>query len=287
MRAPTMACLALWLGLVPGPSLVLGPGLSSPAVAAERLALFDAHIHYSHDAWDSLAPAEAVAILRRAGVTRAFVSSSGDDGTLRLYAAAPDLVVPVLRPYRRRGETGSWMHDPTVPAMLEERLLAGRYAGIGEFHVHGADADLPVVQAVVALAQRHRIFLIAHSDADAVARIFARNPEARVLWAHAGFERPEVIAATLDRYPTLWADLAFRYEPAGADGIVPQWRALFERFPDRFMVGTDTYTPERWSDVGGHADWARAWLARLPPDLALRIAHGNAEALLRWSAWTE
>ena len=140
---------------------------------------------------------------------------------------------------------------------------------------------------MVQLAKHHRIFLIAHADANAVVRIFSQNPEARVLWAHAGFERPDVIAATLDRYPTLWADLAFRYEPARAGSVAPDWRVLFERFPDRFMVGTDTYTPERWSDVTEHADWARGWLAQLPPELAHRIAYGNAETLLRWSLGTE
>ena len=47
-----------------------------------------------------------IAILRKAGVKRALVSSSGDDGTQRLLAEAPDLIVPSLRPYRSRGEIG-------------------------------------------------------------------------------------------------------------------------------------------------------------------------------------
>ena len=64
-----------------------------PARAAE-LPIFDAHVHYSHDAWDNLPPSEAVAILRKAGLKRALVSSSGDDGTQRLLAEAPDLIVP-------------------------------------------------------------------------------------------------------------------------------------------------------------------------------------------------
>ena len=58
--------------------------------------MVDAHIHYSHDAWDMLPPDKAVAVLRQAGLALAFVSSSSDDGTQRLYAQAPDLIVPVL-----------------------------------------------------------------------------------------------------------------------------------------------------------------------------------------------
>lgn len=251
-------------------------------VAEEARPLVDAHIHYSHDAWDVLPPADAIAALRAAGLKRAFVSSSSDQGTQKLYALAPDLIVPVLRPYRMRGETSSWLRDDSVPPMLDALLRRNRYAGIGEFHAAGADADLPVMRAVVQLAAKHRVFLHLHGDAEAVDRVFAQNPDARILWAHSGFDQPEEIGAMLAKYDHLWADLAFRSEP-GADGSVPPaWRALFQRFPDRFMIGTDTYTPERWSYVGRHADWARAWLADLPPAVAQRIAHGNADALAAW-----
>lgn len=251
------------------------------ARAEEPMPVIDTHIHYSHDAWEMLPTADAIAVLRKAGLRRAFVSSSGDDGTQTLYAAAPDLIVPVLRPYRRRGETGTWMHDDSVPGMLADRLARYRYAGIGEFHVFGADADLPVMRKVVALAREHGLFLHAHSDAEAVERIFAQDPGARVLWAHSGFTGPERIARMLEAYPRLWADLAFRSEHGSGGRVDPEWRALFERFPDRFTVGTDTYTPERWFYVVEHADWSRQWLADLPDDLAARIAYGNAEALLR------
>ena len=47
----------------------------------------------------------------------------------------------------------------------------------------------------------------------------------------------------------------------------PEWRELFERWPDRFMIGTDTYTPERWYFVSEHATWSRQWMADLPDDL--------------------
>src|SRR3954463_11179217 len=98
---------------------------------AKPLPIFDAHLHYSHDAWESVPPADAIAILRKAGLKRAIISSSGDEGTQRLYRMAPDLVIPELRPYRTRGETGTWFRDETVPSYLEERLKKFRYASIG------------------------------------------------------------------------------------------------------------------------------------------------------------
>jgi hypothetical protein len=252
----------------------------SSLVTAGELQLVDAHIHYSHDAWEGITPAEAVKMLRSAGLRRAFVSSSSDEGTQKLYKIAPDLIVPVLRPYRKRGELSSWMHDESVILMLSERLARNYYAGIGEFHADGEQIDLPVLQQVIALAKRYRIFLHAHVDVEAVHRIFITDPDALVLWAHAGFESPEVIATLMEQYPNLWADLAFREEFVFEGDVEDEWRRLFERFPARFMLGTDTYTPQRWFYVVENADWARGWLPSLPADIADNIAYLNAEALL-------
>jgi hypothetical protein len=256
--------------------------LLSPLQAAE-LPIFDAHLHYSHDAWDKLPPKDAIALLRQAGLKRALVSSSGDEGTQRLLAEAPDLIVPSLRPYRSRGELSSWVRDDSVIGFLEERLRNARYAALGEFHLFGADAELPVPRRMVALARQHRLVLHAHADADAIGRLFQQDPQARILWAHSGFERPEQVAEALRRHKNLWCDLAFRSEHGSAGKVPAEWRALFNEFPDRFMVGTDTYTPERWHYVVEHARWSRAWLAELPPALAERIAWRNAEAL--FSSW--
>jgi predicted TIM-barrel fold metal-dependent hydrolase len=260
---------------------------AQPADAPALLPIFDAHLHYSHDAWERIPPRQAVALMRQAGLKRAMVSSSSDDGTQKLYAEAPDLVLPVLRPYRGRGEIGTWVHDPSIVAHLEDRLKRHRYVAIGEYHVYGADAELPVMQRVVALAREHRLFLHSHSDADAIERQFRLDPQARIVWAHAGFDPPEKVRELLRRHRNLWCDLAFRSDHASVQGVGaqavgkvdPAWRALFLEFPDRFMVGTDTFTPERWHYVVEHARWSRAWLADLPADVAERIAWKNGEAL--------
>jgi hypothetical protein len=256
--------------------LAAGPGVS----AAADLPIFDAHIHYSHDAWDVLPPKDAVAVLRRAGVRRALVSSSNDDGTQKLHAEAPDLIVPELRPYRTRGDVGGWVRDDTIIAHVEERLRRYRYVAIGEFHVYGADAELPVVRRIVELAKQYGLMLHAHADADAVERLFRLDPRARILWAHAGFEPPSRVREMLRAHANLWADLAFRTDHAPGGRLAPEWREAFTEFPDRFMLGTDTFVPERWFYVPEHAKWARAWLAELPADVAARIAFGNAERVI-------
>ena len=262
--------------------LAVGAGGAWPAVrAAGAMPIFDAHIHYSHDAWELVPPKQAVQILRQAGLSGALVSSSSDEGTQKLLAEAPDLIVPELRPYRTRGELGSWMRDDTVPAYLEERLKKYRYVGIGEFHLYGEDADLPVPRRMVALARERGLLLHAHSDADAVDSLFRQWPEARVLWAHSGFDRPERVREVMWRHPRLWCDLAFRTDQASQSKVDPAWRETFTEFPDRFMVGTDTYTPERWHYIGTNATFSRGWLADLPQPLAEKIGWRNAEALLR------
>lgn len=260
--------------------LAIAVALTATPAVAQDLPLFDAHIHYSHDAVEQVPPAKAVEILRQAGLSRALVSSSDDDGTQKLVALAPDIVVPSLRPYRRRGEISTWMHDPTVIDYVEGRLAKFEYRALGEFHAYGDDIETPVLQRMIALAREHDLLLHAHSDADAIERIFKAFPEARVLWAHSGFDRPEDVQAMLSRHETLWSDLAFRSDQASGGQVSPQWRAAFEAHPDRFMIGTDTFAPERWYYIGDHAKYSREWLSSLPRELAENIAFRNAERML-------
>jgi len=256
------------------------------AAGAQPLPLFDAHLHYSHDAWEVVPPRQAAVLLRAAGLRTALVSSSNDEGTQKLLAEAPDIVVPVLRPYRTRADTGAWVREDAIVRYMEERLARYRYAGVGEFHLFGADADLPVPRRMVAMARERGLFLHAHSDADAVERLFAQWPQARILWAHSGFEPPARVREVLRRHRQLWCDLAFRSDQASGARVDPAWREAFVEFPDRFMVGTDTFTPERWHYIGPHARWSREWLADLPSPLAQAIAWRNGQALLQglWKA---
>ena len=249
------------------------------AIAAADLPIFDAHIHYSHDAWEVLPPKDAIALLRKAGVKRALVSSSNDDGNQKLYAEAPDLILPSLRPYRTRGDAGTWVREDAIVRYMEDRLKRHKYVAVGEFHLYGADADLPVPRRMVQLARQYNLVLHAHSDVEAIERLFRQWPEARVLWAHSGFDRPEKVREMLRKHKNLWCDLAFRNDHGAGGKVHPDWREAFIEFPERFTLGTDTYTPERWPYIVEHASWSRQWLATLPPNVAERIAYRNADAI--------
>jgi len=251
---------------------------STAQTAIDAIALFDAHVHYSADARQRFTIDEVLAILREAGVRRALVSSTPDDGTIALYERAPEIVIPILRPYRGPGEIGTWSRDGTVVAYLMSQYRPGVHRGIGEFHLSPGEADQPVVRQVVAMAVREDLVLHAHADARAIEELLRIDARARVLWAHAGLgESAATVGALIDRYPRLLVELALRSDVAPGGELDPEWRALFLRHPDRFMYGTDTWVPERWNALVDSAESARIWLRDLPEGVARAIAYGNAE----------
>ncbi len=268
-----------------GICLLATVGISVNAVA-ETLPIADAHVHYSHDSVELTPPERVIELMRNANLKFALVSSSDDNGTQLLSELAPDLIIPGLRPYRRRGETGTWFNDEEALAYVEKLLAKNRYASIGEFHLFGSSADLPIPMRIVELAAEHNLVLHAHSDADAVERLLAQNSQVKVLWAHSGFDEPEVVSAMLTKHDRLWADLAFRSEVGSGGSLSSEWLKLFTDHPDRMMLGTDTYTPERMYYLPEHAESSRAWLDTLPDDLAERVAWKNAHDLLMpiWQA---
>ena len=65
----------------------------------------------------------------------------------------------------------------------------------------------------------------------------------------------------------------------GDGKLTADWRSLFARFPDRFLLGSDTWINERWFAYDGLMKGYRAWLVQLPGDQAQKIANGNAKRL--------
>ena len=267
MRDFLLLTVLCWIGVAPS--------------YAQDLPIFDAHIHYSQPDWAVLTPDQVLAILDRAGVRRALVSSTPDDGTLRLYDKAPQRIVPFLRPYRSREDMLTWHSDPAVQTYVEERLTRGVYKGIGEFHLAMADqAEAPVVKRCAELAAQHQIFLHAHVDDVTVEKLLQLYPQVKILWAHAGMSASAAtVSGLLDRFPSLWVELAMRTDVAPGGTLDPEWRAVFLRHPERFMVGTDTWVTSRWETLVEGMQAIRGWLGELPREVAEQIAHRNAERL--------
>lgn len=255
---------------------------ASLARAAEPIEIFDAHLHYNWEPKPHFMPDEVLALFRKHRVTGILATSRPNIGTHVLMDAKAEglQVVPFIRPYRVRPDIQTWMNDPTIFDLIEREFQRGYYRGIGEFHLTGKAADTPWVKKAVDFAVANRLYLHAHADAEAVDILMRHNPRAQIIWAHTGFGLPaDQVEAMLAKYPKLWGELSYRSGIVSGGKLTTEWHALFTKYPDRFLLGSDTWIAERWTSYGEIMDGYRVWLAQLPLDVAAKIAHGNARAL--------
>ena len=253
------------------------------ALADDRIEIFDAHLHYNWEPKPFYQLDEVLALFKKHRVTGILATSRPNSGTHALVGAKADglQVVPFIRPYRVRPDIQTWFKDPVIFDLVQEEFKRGYYRGIGEFHLSSADADSEWVRKTVDFAVANDLYLHAHADDVAIEILMRHNPKAQIIWAHTGFGLSgERVAVMLAKYPKLWGELSYRSGiTEGGGKLTPEWRTLFERFPDRFLLGSDTWVPERWASYGEIMAGYRAWLAQLPPKAAAQIAHGNARAL--------
>jgi Amidohydrolase len=262
---------------------ILAIGAPICALAQQpQLKIFDAHLHYNDDALPVFPVDEVIAQFRRSGVAGILANSRPNDGTrLLVETKAPGLwVVPFIRPYRIPDDMERWFNDPSIYELIETEYRRGDYRGIGEFHLFGSQARGPWVKKAVDFAVEHDLFLHAHADEQALLALFDHNPKAKVIWAHTGFSVPAArVRELIETHPALICELSYRAGITRVGRLTAEWRDLFARHSDRFLLGSDTWVNERWYEYGSVMKGYREWLTQLPPDQARRIAYGNAERL--------
>ena len=91
--------------------------LGTAAPGAAELPIFDAHVHYSRPDWGVYSPERALSILSAAGVRRAIVSSTPDDGTLKLYEKSPKTIGPLPVSFL-------WIHHYAFPIVSEASFIS-------------------------------------------------------------------------------------------------------------------------------------------------------------------
>ncbi len=249
------------------------------AIAAPPL--FDSHIHYNADDAALLNPTQVIEHLKRNGIRRALVTSTPFEVVLKLYDQAPDRIIPILGIYRDDQDKRSWYQDKSLPARIEARLNKGVWRGIGELHLFAKHRHSPVFLQIVRLALQRRLPLLIHGDPAVIDSVYDIDPGQTVIWSHAGtYPYPDLIADYLQRYPALYVDLSVRDHRIAPNGkLEDNWFELFLRFPDRFMTGVDTYSPERWRKFDMVVASIRNWLNQLPDDVAMQIRYNNAARL--------
>ena len=259
--------------------------LATPVAGSAQptLKIFDAHLHYNQEP-DPYYPLERVLdVFRRNNVAGILANSRPNKGTHQLVdAKAPGLwVVPFIRPYRTRDDVQNWSTDPAIYDLIEAEYKRGYFRGVGEFRIYGNAAQAPLVKQVVDFAAARNLYLLAHCDEAALLILLAHNRSAKIIWAHTGFSTPtRRVSELLETNPELMGELSYRGGISEGGGkLAAEWRELFARHSDRFLLGSDTWINERWFGYDTIMQTYRGWLAQLPEEQAKRIAHGNAERL--------
>lgn len=265
------------------------PALSRSAVVVGLLLtatspaqpLIDAHLHYDAEGAVRYPAQEIIGLLQTASVRAAVVTSRPPGLVLDLYRQAETLIIPFLGVYRTPLDKETWMRDESLPARMAEALEQGPWRGVGELHLFAPHRRSRVFQGVVQLATSRGLPLLMHCDPAVIDALFEQAPEARVIWAHAGrYPYPTLLRDYLDRYPGLNIDLSVREERMAPGGqLDPEWELLLLEYPDRFLVGVDTYRTERWGRYSQVARRIRNWLRQLPDEVSESVAYGNAARL--------
>jgi predicted urease superfamily metal-dependent hydrolase len=173
--------------------------------------------------------------------------------------------------------------------------------------------DTPLMFKIMDLAARHGVPVLIHAEAEdetarQMRRLLESFPEAKVIWAHnCGRAAAARVAEFLRQHPQLLCDLAGMAVPFpepygwGTFGTIAgreykpgshvtrvqnnngtlnlSMRDLFEAFPDRFVIGTDTAHPFQYSRYADMVAAFRRLLSQLKPETARKIGYDNAERL--------
>ena len=263
-------------------SVSLFAALSLTAHAGEGpYRIHDGHIHYDQDVWETLPPADAISMLKQQNIKRALVSATPAEGAEMLYRVDPEVVIPMLRPYKSWRHRYLWFNDPDLETFLLEHLARVPYRGFGEFHVFGEDADSIPMEEMIELARQRKLALHPHTNLEGMRIILEKSPDINVLWAHGGFNVPvATLRELLDTYPKLYIELSLREGMLDDEQrLTAEWKQFLVDYRTRFLVGMDTYKPSRWADLPEIAAETRGWLAQLPEAVAADISRNNLDRL--------
>ena len=207
------------------------------AMCDSTMVIHDAHIHYDEDVWQALPAADAINFLKQQNIQRALVSATPTEGAEKLYRADPDLVIPMLRPYRDVRHRYLWFNDAELKSYLLMHLGKAPYRGFGEFHVFGNDANSVPVEEMIALARERSLALHAHTDLEGMRIILKKSSDINVIWAHAGFDVAlPVLREMLESYPQFYIELSFREGMLDKDDqLTPEWKNLLIQMEQRVL----------------------------------------------------
>jgi len=134
------------------------------------------------------------------------------------------------------------------------------------------------------------------ANISAFERLLSYNPNARVIWAHAGWDNTghrtlKLMDELLSRHPNLYMTIKFGGDSveenrplAAGKRLKTEWLELMKKHPDRFMMGTDQFFTPPLSDIrrkAGRGEPVKAFFSQLPPDLVYKIGVENPIRIFR------
>jgi Tat protein secretion system quality control protein TatD with DNase activity len=255
--------------------------------------MIDAHEHFgSH--WSSID--DLISQMDEAGIEK--VVLFGGSGALETYSRYPNRFIPFIQSDGYYPSYYTAENQETVTLVTTE--LEQGFMGVGEvllrWRTKNIAADNPVMLEIADVAAQKRVPLNVHQNSQYLGefeRLLNHNENAIIIWAHSGNAQPSVIRRMLENHKNLYADLStltptFRNEYGSSwtiltkpDGSIdPEWKALFEDFPDRFMCGGDKQTWASSSFLTEETEYFRRVLGQLDRGIAENIAYKNILRLL-------
>jgi hypothetical protein len=256
--------------------------------------IFDTHVHYNIEATSQFSVNEVMQKFKQSGVEAIIANSRPNQGSKQLAAASVTAaaansvrVIPFIRLYRTRDDYTNWFKDPTIYDMVKTELAsgtaAGGFKGIGEFHLYESNnANGQIAIDLMTLSKKTDLVVLAHVDDVAIEILMRHAPGVKLIWAHTGISGVPIerVKFLLEKYPSLMGELSYRPGLTKANGeLSEEWKALLLAMPNRFMIGSDTWTNERWKGYGQIMKDYRIWLGTLPQEIAYSVAWANAAKL--------
>jgi predicted TIM-barrel fold metal-dependent hydrolase len=264
-----------------------------PVMAADYTGpLIDAHSHLpSGTAIDAY-----VAAMKRHDIAKVVLLGVGG-----VQAQDREWIAAAALKYPDRVIRGLPVPDPTnaaAAAQLDTALGKAQARALGEVHVRQVSRqidrspDAPPFLQILQVAARHKVPVVIHQELDekasaALEKALAAVPAATLVLAHGGGATPARLEGLLNRHSNLRVDLSgmhFQRTPHLATetgSLDAAWKALIEKMPDRFLMGIDVWSARLFEPamLDRLMRWTRRILGELRPDVAERVAYGNAAAL--------
>jgi len=248
------------------------PAWALQPASSNAFAFADAHVHLND-------PAAWIGLMDEAGMDWSIALAGRDIGNAGLLLAAaqwPGRIRPFLSVSPEHAEfRRSWeADDETLMPVVDSLLNAGGFWGIGEISVtHFPSTGFPeadfdpngkTMRGLFLLARKHGVPIMVHVELTRLREfetILTDFSDVTVIWAHGGYTPLFLATRLLDRHPNLIYELSARTwanHPRSPDYTIlrngrevwPEWLALIEAMPTRFVVGTDAPVRSLESDRG-------------------------------------